>query len=197
MLEKSADIVSLAVCILGGAAVLVSYITVFGNEPTGFANSRFWGGISASTAYSIVPFQILAAFGFIAFSGYALGILAPAPSTGVLSYLNGYATTLLYATFFAASTIWPFTTLWFLNSPSPSVGHLMGAVSPLIVAAVTAMLFTAGAFEADMHPIAVVGILLYSNVVVMADGVGWNAKFIWNHAYAAPAAVSNASRFGL
>lgn len=187
MLDNPSDIASLIVVIIGSIAVISSYIIVFGNEEDGYTTSRFWVGIPASTATSIIPLQLIAAIGFFMFTVYALGIVAPSPTVGILSYQNGYVTTVLYAMFFIASTIWPFATLSYLNekkATSPSAVHLLGVVCPLLIAAISSILFTAGAFEADMHPVAVVGILLFSNVVVLADGVGWNAKLIWSHAHA-------------
>lgn len=186
MLDKPSDIASLIVVVVGSIAVISSYIIVFGNEEDSYTTSRFWVGIPAPTATSIIPLQLIAAIGFFMFTVYALGLVAPSPTIGILSYHNGYVTTVLYAMFFIASTVWPFATLSYLNeqkTASPSVVYLFGAVCPLLIAAISSILFTAGAFEADMHPVAVVGILLFSNVVVLADGVGWNAKLIWSHAH--------------
>lgn len=186
MLDKPSDIASLIVVVAGSIAVISSYISVFGNEEDSYTTSRFWLGIPASTATSIIPLQLIAALGFFMFTGYALGLVAPSPTVGILSYHNGYVTTVLYAMFFIASAVWPFTTLSYLNekkTTSPSFVHLFGVVCPLLVAAISSIVFTAGAFEADMHPVAVVGILLFSNVVVVADGIGWNAKLIWSHAH--------------
>lgn len=183
-MKHSSDVASLIVAITGGLLVVCAYIYVFKNEREGYVNSRFWIGIPPSTASAIIPLQVIAAIGFILFVLYATGILDTKPTTGVLSYLNGYSTTILLLIFFASSVAWPITARYYLDKKQiheANTGHLLLVVTPLVAASISSVLFTAGAFEADMHPVAVVGILMFSAVVVLADGVGWNAKLILSH----------------
>ena len=51
----------------------------------------------------------------------------------------------------------------------------------MVLAALVAIVMTAGAFEADLEWPAVVGVLVFSCVVVMSDSEGWNAKLIHAH----------------
>lgn len=184
MPHRGSDWASLAVIAAGSVALAWSYARVFSGEGGDYVGSRFWVGIPRATATALVPMQLLAAVGFLAFVPFATGIAGRAPRTGILSYAEGYASTALFAVFFAASIAWPYAARSYLDEKAvgaATAADLLGAVFPLVVAAVCALLFTAGAFEGDMHPVSVVGVLLFSTVVVLADGVGWNAKLILTH----------------
>ena len=60
----------------------------------------------------------------------------------------------------------------------------------LVVAAIMAILMVAAAFEDDMNPVGLYGVLAFATIVVLVDGVGWNAKLIYSHYN--PESVSNA-----
>lgn len=183
--ERWSDAMSIAVIALGGVGVSTSYAYVFTGENSSYTNSRFWAGIPPSTARVLIPLQVLAAMGFLAFAWHVTGLSTrKSPRTGILSYSDGYMGTLILAMFFGASIAWPFTTRSYLNMKefgNADLPHLIAVVIPLVIAAVSSTLLTAGAFEADMHPIAIIGVLLFSMVVVLVDGVGWNSKLILNH----------------
>ena len=180
--HKCSEFASAFVVCTGSIAVMWSYYRVFGTESSSYATSRFWIGIPANTANAIMPLQIIAGIGFIVFTIRALGLSGSSPTVGILSYYNGFATTMIYAAFFIASTVWPFATRYYLDNKGTTM-QLLGVVCPLIIAAVSSILLTAGAFEADMDYSAVIGVLVFSNVVVLADGIGWNAKLIWSHVH--------------
>ena len=194
----SVDVTSLVI-VAGGVLVGTAYWDVFGREPAkppgdkgdGYTNSRFWLGIRQDTAMLLWPLQLVAGLGFVVFVTYLLidarrrrGTIA---EKGILSYLNGGAAVLIFAAFFVSSYIWPYATKDYLDSADSSAngrgdGWCLVYVSlSLAVAAVSAILMVAGAFEANMHPLAVWGVLNFALVVVLADAVGWNAKLIHGH----------------
>ena len=135
----------------------------------------------------MIPLQVAAGVGFLAFIACATGLAGDTvPTRGVLSYGNGFACTAAVATFMAASAAWPFATQRYLDM-APEMRRwpdAAGPVAALCVAAVSAVIMVAGAFEADMHAAAVCGVLVFATVVVLADGVGWNAMLI--HRYPGP-----------
>lgn len=183
-MDRASDAASLVVVGVGGLAVVLSYAVVFAGERSSYLDSRFWAGIPPSTAAVLVPLQVLAGVGFVVFTLHATGLVGRSPGTGVLSYLHGYATTVLYAVFMASSVAWPFTARTYLDARDAGEAttlQLLAVVGPLVLAATSALLFTAGAFEATMHPTAIVGALAFATVVVLVDGVGWNARLILDH----------------
>lgn len=194
------------VVIIGSAAVCVAYIDVFGNETEesasasastalsksnssndgdAYTNSRFWIGISQDTAMVIWPLQLMAAAGFVVFVACLFmdarkrhGVIA---DKGVLSYLNGGASVIIFSVFFLCSYYWPYATRDYLDGGSSSGWDMTRTSLSLVGAAISAMLMVAGTFEAGMHPMAICGVLAFAMVVVLADGVGWNAKLIHSH----------------
>ena len=203
MVDVHWSVASAAVVVaIGGYGVCYAYVDVFGNEEAsdssshhqsvdaqndgdGYTNSRFWLGIQHDTALVLWPLQISAATGFVVFILYlfidAHRRRGPIASKGILSYLNGGATVLVFSMFFVCSYCWPYATRAYLNGGGINTHDMLRASVSLTGAAICAILMVAGAFEADMHPIAVLGILAFSNVVVLADGIGWNAKLIHSH----------------
>lgn len=180
--------------IIGSVLVISAYIIVFGNETaTSYTQSRFWVNIRQDTAASLVPLQLLAAFGFITFVIEACGVITPdaEPKQGVLTYT--YALTICLAAFTLSSALWPFAARSYLDHRDTRI--LAGAnvaantseklaatltATCLVIAAISAIVMTAGAFEGDMRPQAVIGVLFFANVVVLADGVGWNSKMLYS-----------------
>ena len=174
--EREMDKPALAAAAVGGAAVLATYVAVFRNETQGYFDSRFWLKIPPSTARALLyGLQIPAGVGYLVFLAYATGLVGRGPATkGILQYWGGTGLTLSVALFSAASVMWPLMTRLHLDE---GWGPGWPAAS-LVAAAGAAIVMTAGAFEADLEWPAVLGVLVFSSVVVMADGVGWNAKLL-------------------
>lgn len=188
-MSPTANVWTIAVTIIGSIAVITSYFIVFSLEKTGYTTSRFWVGISESNATSLIPMQILAGVGFLLFVCNVVGLLGNRPSKGILSYWNGYACTIIFAAFFMASVLWPYAARRYLDARdahTASAIDVFYVMSSLVVAACSAILMVAGAFEENMHPLAMVGILLFAMVVVLADAVGWNAKLMYGYLYDEP-----------
>lgn len=166
---KSSQIGLLLTSFLLGIWLFCAYYQSFKNEPS-YIESKYWYGTPKPVILALIVFQILAAIGFIIFF---FAQLLDAPTEGLLSYANGWVSVILVSIFLLASIWWPYT----LKSENWTT------VASLVIAAIACMLLVAGSFEAattgSIYDIMrVVGSLLLGTVVVLADGVGWNAKFV-------------------
>lgn len=174
------DAPALTLAAVGGAAVLITYGVVFRNERESYVESRFWLGIPASTATAMIPLQAAAALGYLVFLLYASGVADTRPQKGILTYGNGHGLAASVAVFSVASMLWPILTRWYLDSGSPTVSRALLPGASLVLAAGAAVVMVAGAFEADLRWPAILGILTFSSVVVMADAIGWQSKLIFS-----------------
>lgn len=174
---RDMDQPALATAVVGGLAVVTSYVLVFRHETEGYFHSRFWLNVPSSTARALCyGLQIPAAIGYIVFLAYATGAVGKrGPATkGILGYWDGTGLALSVALFSAASAAWPLLTKLHLDEGWAPVWP----AASLVAAAGAAVVMTAGAFEADLEWPAVMGVLVFGCVVVMADAVGWNAKLL-------------------
>lgn len=175
MINKKSTLISL----FFGLVVIYSYYDVFSYEKQHYIESRFWLGLKPDSVKIIIPFQILAMIGFITFIYYCLKEETQ-PKKGILTYLNGNFLALLLFIFFISSTFWTYTTKFYLDKNIFSFRNAIFPSLTLIVSAICAILMTAGAFEANMKKEAIISVLLFSFVVVLIDGVGWNSKLLFN-----------------
>lgn len=182
MCWHSSTTITVCVLIIGGVAVLWSYYEVFKSESSGYLDSRYWMGIPRKTTATILVLQICAAAGFITFFAFVIynqssdkGVV----TKGILSRRQGHTTWIVLLVFYAVSFCWPFLTKWYLKEMN-NVAKWLTAVS-LMLAAGCATLMVAGAFEAQMHPMAVLGVIMFATVVIIVDGIGWNAVMIFGH----------------
>lgn len=173
------DVPALILAAIGGAAVLVAYYGVFKDEKDSYVESRFWIGIHRSTATALVPFQVTAAFGYIVFLLYASGVAGTRPQQGILTYGGGCGLAASVTTFSLASVLWPILTKWYLDDGPLTLSRALLPASSLVLAAAAAVVMVAGAFEANLRWPAIIGVLAFSSVVVMADGVGWQSKLLF------------------
>lgn len=169
------DKLALSTSLIGGVAVLIAYGIVFSEEKKGYFDSRFWLDIPEATRKAICYiFQIPAALGYLVFILYATGVIGAGVRKGVLQYGNGIGLTLSVGLFSVASVLWPFFTQSHLDKGYSAAYP----ATALVLAAVAAIVMTAGAFEADLEWPAIVGVIFFSTTVLLADAVGWNAKLI-------------------
>ena len=176
LITREVDRLALFTAIVGGLTVLLTYVCVFAGEDGSYFKSRFWLNIPVPTTRAICyGLQIPAGVGYLVFLSYATGLVGTGAATkGILHYWDRKGLTMTIALFSLASVMWPiFTKLHFDEGWGPG-----WPVASLITAAVAAIIMTAGAFEADLQWPAILGVLVFSSVVVMADGVGWNAKLL-------------------
>jgi len=169
-----------------GIAIAFSYVLVFGNITDVFnfdgivhsyIDSPYWFGMSRNNVYSLIVLQLLAAVGYIM---WIIWVCTETNyGTSVLRFR--WVRSLLVVLFLGFSTLWPFSAYYYMVSPS--LGRSLLTCSCLWISSIAAILMVAGTFEANSPPYALVGILLLSNVVVLADGVGWSAKCIQHSLY--------------
>ena len=165
---------TVAVSVIGSISVLFSYYQVFSPESEGYTKSRYWLGIKEDNVKAIVPLQVAAGIGFVVF---LVAIINEPPQKGILSYANGYGTAMILALFFVSSTMWTYTIKSHLDNPRPD-SWVWPSIS-LVIAALSAILITAGVFEDDSSSqYKILGALAFATVVTMVDAVGWNSRLI-------------------
>lgn len=165
---------------VGGAAVLLSYYLVFGGEGS-YLGSPYWLGLPRGATGSVAGAQVVAALGFVLF---LVAVTRAPPRVGVLSRPAALPVTL--GVFLAASVAWP----WLVRASRAEVGlgpyGFLTSVS-LVVAAAAVVVLLAGTFEAfeasdgeseGWRTAALWGAAAVALVVVLLDGVGWNARFL-------------------
>ena len=164
-----------------GAAILVSYGTVLTDvaPTTSLLRSPYWLGLPPSVTAVLVGFQVSAAVGFLA---WLVTMCVDPPSQGILSYWNGHAAAAIVSVVLLSSLVWPFAVRCSYRRGGGTLARVVTVLS-LLGAAGGALLMVAGSFEDAVRPgvtqtIRVVGSLVFATVVVLADGVGWNARFI-------------------
>lgn len=165
---------TVAVTAVLGSLVVASYAHVFRGEP-GYVESKYWLGMPRRPVLSLVGSQIIAAGGFVALlAGATLrpfhqGLLAHPAALPVLT-----------GVFLAASLVWPFAAREALRTRR--AGAVATTSGALVVAAVASALLLAGVFEgcedSPEHHVAMVGASSLAFIVVLADGIGWNARFL-------------------
>jgi len=153
-----------------GALVLVSYYVVFGHlyrsRGTSYATHDFWFGIDETFVKILIAFQIAAVVGFLV--AITMWFVQP-PEGGIMGRPSILFLTLLV--FLLASICWPFATYY--KSPVLVVGSLL-------LAAIASILLLAGSVQEDKTRVPVMlGLLFFSIVTVLADGVLWNANYIY------------------
>lgn len=160
----------LIVTIVGGLLVLFSYYLVLGQQEDAYR--KFWLWEDQSVVGLLTVFQILSVVGFFLFM--VPWLFGKAPTGGVLGNRKFFSTVL--GVFFLASASWAYLAKEGLNGST--AGAVLCSVS-LVVSAICAILFLAGAVEEDKPRWNVVlGTLLFGITIVLSDGVAWNAKFL-------------------
>ena len=173
----------LSTAFLGGG-VLFSYAIVLFNSFGGFElptessrsylESPYWLGLPRSSTTALLIFQVGAGIGYFM---WFVSIVITRPTRGLLAdprWLFG-----CNAIFLVASAVWPFAAYQLLQFSS-TVWRAILACLPLWMAAIGMCLLVGGTFEDDRSsPVALIGILLTSTVVVMVDGVGWSATALY------------------
>ena len=172
----------LAMTSILGIAILASYATVLRPPPgvvdRSFVTSAYWLGLPPALVYTLVGFQVAAAIGFLA---WAVSTTMDPPRVGILSYMGGWMTPVVTMMVLLASLAWPFLVRWYMYRRGGRVAAIMTTLS-LVFAGIGAVLMVAGSFEdiptTGWGILRIVGSLLFAMVVVLADAVGWNARFI-------------------
>ena len=169
-----------------GALVLASYAVVLADvtgffplpktfTPTsGYIDSHYWLGMKSDSIIAIIVLQVLAGVGFVVWEIWLA-------THGDYTFPNSILSTLafriiLIQVFLWASFAWPFLTYFYMHDQTLSRAIL--ACVPLWIAALATIIMIGGTFEAQAPPHAILSILFFGLVVVLADGVGWAAVCI-------------------
>lgn len=157
----------LAVTLILGVCVLVSYSYVFGVKlSANYFTHPFWMGIPESVVRVLLPLQILAALGFLV----AVGTWIKEPPTGGVMGRDPIGLPLTVAIFLTTAVVWPIAVYYKV--------HWLAIVS-LLGTAIASITMLAGSIE-ENNPRwwIVLGLLKLSLVTVLGDGVVWNAKYV-------------------
>lgn len=150
-----------------------SYHYVFRNWPgaSSFLTHPAWLGLNVSTVACVTVLQMLAGLGFLAFYQW---VARAKIQRGIMSRLPR---SILWC-FILCSIGWAWVSYWTYKHPGLIIYPVLTSLS-LILVAISVILMIAGCFEAEECPwYVVLGAILLGTVCVLADGVGWNARFI-------------------
>lgn len=172
------QIILLVINIVGGAAVILSY--VFGlNAQAGGANV-LWGGVSTSIRPVYFVSMILSALGYFAFLYYILFRLEPAQTS--IAGVSGF--TLFYVIFvfiLIPSAFWMPLTNFYVANPGPGIWVWIRVVLALVglasIALVLALLTLQGKAPGISYWLAVVGSAYFAFHTAILDAVVWAALY--------------------
>ena len=171
-------IILLIINIIGGAAVIGSYI--FGlNAQSGGANV-LWGGVPANIRPVYTVSMILSALGYFAFLFYIFFRLDPAQTS--IAGVSGF--TLLYVIFLLIlipSAFWMPLTNIYVGNPSTGIWICIRTVLALVGLASIALLLSLitlqGKVPGAAHWLAVVGSGYFAFHTAILDAIVWAALF--------------------
>tara|TARA_A100001015_G_scaffold237898_1_gene270619 strand:- start:6695 stop:7246 length:552 start_codon:yes stop_codon:yes gene_type:complete len=169
-----------------GSSITISYFLVFTNVSNSFyfdgyvpsyIESPYWFGLSKNNVYVITSFQLLAALGYIMWIFWICFETDFGSSILRFRWTRSFTLT----AFLLSSTLWPYAAYYYMLYRT--IGRSILCCGCLWVASISVIIMLAGTFEANPPFYATLGILLLSNVVVLADGIGWSAICIQNALY--------------
>jgi hypothetical protein len=174
----SQHIILLIINVIGGAAVIGSYI--FGlNAQSGGANI-LWGGVPANIRPIYTVSMILSALGYFAFLYYIFFRLEPAQIS--IAGVTGF--TLFYVIFIfmlIPSAFWMPLTNIYVGNPSPGMWFLIRTVLFVVglasLALFVALLTLQGRVPGVSHWLAVVGSGYFAFHTAILDAIIWAALF--------------------
>lgn len=169
-----------------GLMIPISYVIVFVDPlhlfdvaHTGsYFESPYWVGIPPRSAIAVTLLQPAAAVGYMTWVGW-LHSDGPRP----LGFLTQEIAIFLLRVFLLSSMVWPFLVFVSIKNPQ-SIWLALLCCIPLWISGVCVSLLVAFTFESFAPPVPTLGVLFLSQVVVMADAIGWSAaclqKVIYN-----------------
>jgi hypothetical protein len=168
----------LAVNLLGGSAVIGSYIWGLTGRPG--AADILWGGVPDPVRPYYTAGMLLAAAGYFAFTYFLLFRMNP-NGTKIFGCCDARLFQYLYLGILIPSALWMPATFWAVGNPSVFAVWFVRGV--LILAALfslgllTALLGTKPCEPAWAHALAVVGAVCFCLQTVILDAVVWGAAF--------------------
>jgi hypothetical protein len=167
------QIILLIINILGGAAVILSYIYII--KQAGGANI-FWGNVPEGIRPVYFVSMILSALGFFAFIYYILFRIDPAATN--VSYYWFYA---IFLVMLAASAFWMPLTNIFMNNGGQGVWIAVRGVLALVGLASIGLLWALLAFHpatrGTAYWLAVAGAGYFAFHTAVLDAIVWAALF--------------------
>lgn len=143
----------------------------------GYLESPFWLSLPRASIVAVVVFQGFAAVGYLM---WFFSMLYERPTRGLLQDSRWLMVSNIL--FLVPSILWPFPAYRLLHDLSMANAILSSAC--LWIAALGVILMVGGTFEDERKsPVATIGILLLSTVVIVADGIGWSATAIYAALY--------------
>ncbi len=171
------QIILLVINIIGGAAVIGSYI--FGLNVQSGGASVLWGGVPANIRPVYTVSMILSALGYFAFLYYILFRLNPSEVT----IANTFGFSLFFAIFILIllpSALWMPLTNFYVNTPSTGTWVIVRIILALVgigsIALVWALLYLQ-AREGVAYWLAVAGSGYFAFHTAILDAVIWAALF--------------------
>jgi hypothetical protein len=172
------QVILLIINVIGGAAVIGSYIFGLGGQ-SGGANV-LWGGVPANIRPLYTVSMILSALGYFAFLYYILFRLDPAQIS--IAGISGF--TLFYVIFvliLIPSAFWMPLTNLYVSNPSTGIWFWIRTVLALVglasIALVWALLTLQGKVPGTSYWLAVVGSAYFAFHTAILDAVVWAALF--------------------
>ena len=163
----------LVITVVLGLAVLASYIPMIMDIRKN-NNSKLYWGLDKQQRIPYYVFMILAVFGFLTFIMYYID-LENKPTSGILS--KGYTLEILVSLVLIFSILW--SVFVYLSVKNGNKIYKILCASTLVVVAISSVLLLAGTTsDKDSPPYVIAGIILFCLVTVLADSVGWNARFL-------------------
>lgn len=166
----------LVLTILLGLGTLGSYVPLVIDQVKG--KYDYWLQFPKSSRIVFYVFQALAAVGFLTF--FINYMIEPVDDKqGLLSY-TPWVTPLILGILLLSCLIWGISVVQYMRNRSTWLKWV--AVTSLVVTAIGALLLLAGYAETkEPKWYVLLGLLLFSIVTVLADGVMWNARFILSY----------------
>jgi len=172
------QIVLLIINVIGGAAVIGSYIFGLGGQ-TGGANV-LWGGVPANIRPVYTVSMILSALGYFAFLYYIFFRLDPAQTS--IAGISGF--TLFYVIFLLIlipSAFWMPLTNVYVGNPSAGIWIWIRMVLALVglasIALLWALLTSQGKVPGVSYWLAIVGSGYFAFHTAILDAIVWAALF--------------------
>lgn len=172
--------------LLCGAGIALAYASVLANafggyelphRGTGYTESVFWLGMPSHVVRILELFQILGLLGYVA---WIVEMERQFPVTLGLFATHPWILPIVNVVLLSSSALWPFLAWKMIrverqgaSSPVRGPWTWLACLSVWITAASTCVLCV-GTLEASLSsPLAAIGILLFANMTVLLDGVGW------------------------
>jgi hypothetical protein len=171
-------IILLTINILGGAAVIGSYI--FGLRGQSGGANVLWGGVPENIRPVYTVSMILSALGFFAFLYYIFFRLEPAQVSifGVSGFTMFYV---IFGVILAASAFWMPLTNMYVTNPGTGlwvwIRVVLAVVGLASIALLVALLTMHGRVSGVSHWLAVIGSGYFAFHTTVLDAIVWAALF--------------------